>query len=840
MVAETTINRVGQKVTITTDQNPLFGLDTGEVITDTVPAILPATWSRLFIGRDDDSVSPSRQNWSGLIREVTILRQGSDDVGITDLYHQTAQLDLAFDEPPASDTIIDFSANDIVATCEDCPQLGVQGKLRNGVMFDGLDDQLTVPYNDNLSHDNLTLGLWVKPKAPKPVDQALVVKAASSGNNSNYGLYLNGNNEVIFRLTQGCTNNRQQVIGPTIPVGSWTHLVGVVQDAAVGWEMVLYINGSRYDSHTFTNQPPCTGRDAVSIGNHNSATAYGGLMDELFIYRYAWTTGQVKTRYDSQFNWYETSARQELIIDDQPPTVTLQLAQQLIAPQDVILAVHIEDNASPIKSVAVEADTGDIIGEPQLAGEGERSQILILTYKPAGAGNQQIRVTVADEAGHQTSETTSLTVDDSPPTPTLASQLVDQVVPAQASVRLEGTISDNLSQVDSLYVTLLDDQDNPVGNGNTYFATINDQQWQLNYPLTFVPTGRFRLEFAATDRLGNQATTRSDPFWLSGQGAFADLVYRTVTTAPLTYQSGSIPQLNGTVSLIPYPPQPYLHYHFEETTGQVSYDGTANHRQATCDDCPTWGQPGRYGLAAQFEATNRLTISQLSSLDGEMTLAAWIRPTSKQGEIITLGLPDDPAGQTFLRLNNGQYEIGTTESRLQIPMPDSDLNRWLHLVGVYEENSEGPNYWRLYRDGVELGAIETPTGPSDSSTAWQIGNGFTGLLDEVIMYDTALSTGRPAVPPVGKIFDNAAGTSFGVDVGEASQLGRRLAAQQGRTRSVRVTVPPGAMPADEPHVSLSMSLIPVPDTGFNRVIGDGYSIKFGMSRASCGSPLLEA
>lgn len=90
------------------------------------------------------------------------------------------------------------------------------------------------------------------------------------------------------------------------------------------------------------------------------------------------------------------------------------------------------------------------------------------------------------------------------------------------------------------------------------------------------------------------------------------------------------------------------------------------------------------------------------NFSGQITIAAWIKPTATDGirNIVAHGYNPTPAGEVFLRIVDGQYQIGSwdgTSYFAAAAIPASDLGSWVHLAGVYDGT-----VWKLYRNGVLL------------------------------------------------------------------------------------------------------------------------------------------
>jgi hypothetical protein len=125
------------------------------------------------------------------------------------------------------------------------------------------------------------------------------------------------------------------------------------------------------------------------------------------------------------------------------------------------------------------------------------------------------------------------------------------------------------------------------------------------------------------------------------------------------------------------------------------------------------------------------------AITGQITLEAWVRPTAKDGlrDVVSHGYDLDPAGEVFLRINDGAYQTGSwdgTDHAVSVPMPDPDLDSWVHLAGTYDGTR-----WSLYRNGVLAGQTEDAVGAVAVDAAWAVGvsaagdRRFAGDIDDV-------------------------------------------------------------------------------------------------------------
>ena len=200
---------------------------------------------------------------------------------------------------------------------------------------------------------------------------------------------------------------------------------------------------------------------------------------------------------------------------------------------------------------------------------------------------------------------------------------------------------------------------------------------------------------------------------------------------------------------------------FDEGEGETAYDSSENNNHGTIYGATyipdQWG-----GYALSFDGNDYVEVLDSISIciTGELTIEAWANETTRgtYSKIVSrrkgnyfyfLGVAN---GKPYGGIGNGLTYTVTTKT---VPMP---LNEWHHLAFVYND-TEDKMY--LYYDG-ELKETVTVTLslPFQTGVKLDIGadfegtaNFFKGLIDEVRIYDYALSPGT--------IEDHAAGILYG-------------------------------------------------------------------------------
>jgi Concanavalin A-like lectin/glucanases superfamily len=197
-------------------------------------------------------------------------------------------------------------------------------------------------------------------------------------------------------------------------------------------------------------------------------------------------------------------------------------------------------------------------------------------------------------------------------------------------------------------------------------------------------------------------------------------------------------------------------WRFDETRQTPAADGSGlGHTGALINFTAADRRAGRRGQALAYQPARRtvVLIGDSDELDprDELTVAAWVKPIDWKGNrrVLQKGAGDN---QYRLTAEDGElrFEVlveagggGTRRLTASAPLPPEDA--WVHLAGTYDgarlrllvnaaevdaAPADGARL-QITRDPLVIGGKRA----SDSTTS----NGFHGLIDEVVLYDRALT-----------------------------------------------------------------------------------------------------
>jgi hypothetical protein len=225
------------------------------------------------------------------------------------------------------------------------------------------------------------------------------------------------------------------------------------------------------------------------------------------------------------------------------------------------------------------------------------------------------------------------------------------------------------------------------------------------------------------------------------------------------------------------------HWKLDDMSGVTAADATCKANHGTLrsfPSAPSWST-GTEGGALTFDgATNWVRVPDSEALDSvgatdQITVSAWVKRTAAQPMGVAYAMV--AMRQSSAVLTREQWALGFHNNKLawlvnsdgpgtiECDAPDvAPLNQWMHITGTY--NGEVAT---LYRDGAPICSFApTTVGLSGETTPVVIGAGanaadetmnefFAGQIDDVIIYDRALSSAEVVSTQEGGVCTPAAG-----------------------------------------------------------------------------------
>jgi len=259
-----------------------------------------------------------------------------------------------------------------------------------------------------------------------------------------------------------------------------------------------------------------------------------------------------------------------------------------------------------------------------------------------------------------------------------------------------------------------------------------------------LPSGTYHADWVNTK---TGATDKSEDFTHGGGN-------RTIVSPAYSEDIALRIKLTGT---LPPPPDGLIvDLKFDEASGTVAADSSGNGNNGALINGPAL-VAGKMNNAVSLDGQNDYVsvsnASALNALKGQMTVALWIY---KRADAPTWGgIAGRRFGSGYGDLWNLFYDnsgtddyifhvLGSSDVSIHGPSSSGDVNKWVHLAGVYDGST-----LRLYRNGVQVASGALSGNIPDESSPLVIGAGDNGtngfgeyinaLVDDFHLYNRALS-----------------------------------------------------------------------------------------------------
>jgi len=179
-------------------------------------------------------------------------------------------------------------------------------------------------------------------------------------------------------------------------------------------------------------------------------------------------------------------------------------------------------------------------------------------------------------------------------------------------------------------------------------------------------------------------------------------------------------------------------YGFDESSGTTTTDSSGNGNTGTLSNL-THVDTGRFGRALKFDSSSdKVTVADSSSLDfsGPLTLEAWVRPDEGTSSQIIYKNGGTPCASPLYALYSAPLKVtscaGSFSASESWKLPEGI---WSHIAVTVDAGLNA----KVYLDGKEIAHGTVSKLPSASAGQMLIGSGYHGLIDEVRVYNRALT-----------------------------------------------------------------------------------------------------
>lgn len=216
---------------------------------------------------------------------------------------------------------------------------------------------VTIPWNAALATAQFTLECWIFPTTSF---QGVIFNAANGPANKGFYIEYITTGQIQFLIVDasfGATCNATGVL----TTSAWNHIAATFN----GTTMILYVNGSQVATTAYSTYTPSDGAGgalgALSIGDFDGAPYFVGNIQEVALYNYPLTAGQVAADYANRT--VGTSSYHRTMIDS--AVISEVVARQLNILRPINETVSTSDSAArtfkPIRKPAETLTTTDVM-----------------------------------------------------------------------------------------------------------------------------------------------------------------------------------------------------------------------------------------------------------------------------------------------------------------------------------------------------------------------------------------------------------------------------------------------------------------------------------------------
>jgi hypothetical protein len=198
---------------------------------------------------------------------------------------------------PATQYAIDKSGNGNRGTLTGSNGVPVRtvGKIGQGLEFDGVDDNVSLPTTLIPASTRFTIAGWVKPSALSAEKGFLSWWEAAASFGNGFGLGGAPGTGLLFRLNNSAGSLFDVTSNTTLTPNQWTHVAAVLDGTA----MRIYVNGTKDSA---SNETSFSGTYAgsgsnVAIGVDAFSNYFNGVIDDMRVYNRSLSASEIQSLY---------------------------------------------------------------------------------------------------------------------------------------------------------------------------------------------------------------------------------------------------------------------------------------------------------------------------------------------------------------------------------------------------------------------------------------------------------------------------------------------------------------------------------------------------------------
>ena len=607
-------------------------------------------------------------------------------------------------------TVADASGNGNTGTIT-AATWAATGKYGKALQFNGSSALVTVPDAPSLHlSSGMTLEAWVNPSAVNAIWRDVIYK----GNDNFYleATSTNGSRPDAGMIAGG---SYADAFGTAaLPANGWSYLTETYDGAALR----LYVNGTQVASTAHTGTIASSTNPLQIGGDSIYGQFFAGLIDEVRVYNVALTPAQIQADQATPVNSGP---------DTQPPTQPGTLTATAVSGGEVDLAWGASSDNVGVSGYQLERCQGSGCSNFAQIATPTGTSYKDTSVSPSTSYSYRVRASDGTNLSSYSNIAGATTPTPDTQPPTQPGTLTATAVSGGEIDLAWGASSDNVGL--SGYQL-----ERCQGSGCSNFAQIATPTGTSYKDTSVSPSTSYSYRVRASDTSGNLSS-------------YSNIAGASTPAAP-----------TGLVAA----------YDFNEGSGTTVADASGNGNTGTIT-AATWAATGKYGKALQFNGSSALvTVPDAASLhlSSGMTLEAWVNPSAVNAiwrDVIYKGNDNfylEATSTNGSRPDAGMIAGGSyADASGTAALP---ANGWSYLTETYDGAA-----LRLYVNGTQVastahtGTIASSTNPLQIGGDSIYGQFFAGLIDEVRVYNVALTPAQiqaDQATPVNANLPSAPGT----------------------------------------------------------------------------------
>ncbi len=614
------------------------------------------------------------------------------------------------------------------------------GKINGADDFENTNDSISISDNSSLEGmSQFTVETWINlDQLPTTTGNDISIIRKGHTVSPWYSYYLdirnNGGNNNIFFNTTNVSESGEWLWGNTnFSVDTWYHIVGVYD----GINMHVYVNGQDDDASAETQSGSIF--DSNDKLNLNNGSYMDGIFDELRISNTARSATWIQTEYNNQNN-------PSLFLTPQAEETGPGPVGYWSFDEGYGTTAHDESSGGNDGTItgATWTDDSQCISGKCLYFDGDENYV------------STINTNILDNNSNVTlAAWIKLATSSKPGLSDIISQQGRDVISINSSNKLEGKC-DGGASADVESVASLDDN-------KWHFVTITGESIGGNGIKLYLDGSLIETASDNSNNAGD-GRTRIGAFYNGGNyfHGYIDEVKiypyaRTADQIKQDYNAGlaGVSSQSGVSASFGSQSDKWLsdglvgYWKMDEsatTSGAIDSSGNSNNGTYEGTASTTGGKFGRGGV---FDGVgDEINMGDVVEVTGtaELTVSAWFKTPSSGGSdnyfiVSKAGGGDDTFSLRYRADDVIWWQVANKIEEDAIAKHDGTIsaNTWYHAVGVYDGSQV-----KVYINGIVGSEIDSLTGLTeyDSAHDLKIGQGMEGTIDEVRIYNRALSAGE--------------------------------------------------------------------------------------------------